>query len=73
MLMGALLACMSGHNLSAWCPQRQKEGIRFPGNVVRDAFELPCGCREKNPVCLQEQTLLLTSEPSLDLLYTLVS
>lgn len=49
MLMGALLACMSGHNLNSWCPQRPKEGIRSPGNVVRDAFELLCGCREKNP------------------------
>jgi hypothetical protein len=41
------------------------EGVRFPGTGVTDSCELSCGCRELNPVLLQEQPVLLTIEPPL--------
>jgi hypothetical protein len=44
---------------------RPEEGIRSPGPGVRDGCEPPYGCKESNPGPLQEQPVLLTSEPSL--------
>jgi hypothetical protein len=35
---------------------------------VTDSCELPCGCWETNPGSLEEQKVLLTDEPSLQLL-----
>ena len=44
------------------CPQRSEEGV---GTGVTDTCQLPCGCWESNPGSLQEQSMLLTTEPSL--------
>ena len=43
-----------------WC-----EGIRSPGTGFSDSYELPCGCWELNPGPREEQSVLLTAEPSL--------
>ena len=43
-----------------WC-----EGVRSPGTGFSDSCELPCGCWELNPGPLEEQSVLLTAEPSL--------
>jgi hypothetical protein len=34
-------------------------------DFIRDGCELPCGCRELNSGPLEEQSVLLTTEPSL--------
>jgi hypothetical protein len=41
------------------------EGVRSPGTTVIDKCELPCGCWELNLGLLEEQQVLLTTEPSL--------
>lgn len=41
----------------------RKQGIL--GTKITDDCEPPCGCLEENPDPLQEQQVLLTSEPSL--------
>ena len=41
------------------------EGVRSPGTGVTDSCELPCGCWELNLGPLQEQHVLLTTEPLL--------
>jgi hypothetical protein len=43
------------------------EGARSPGTEVTDSCELPCGCWELNLGPLEEQPVLLTMEPSLQL------
>lgn len=45
--------------------QRSEEGIGSPRVGLTDGSESPCGCWEANPGLLQEQQVLLTSEPSL--------
>ena len=44
------------------------EDVRYPGTGVTDSCELPCGCWELNPGALEEQAVLLTTEPSLQLI-----
>ena len=46
-------------------PAEVRRGIRSPGTGVTDGWEPPCGCRELNSGPLEEQAMLLTSEPSL--------
>jgi hypothetical protein len=41
------------------------EGVRTPGIGIIDCYELPCRCWELNPDPLQEQPVLLTTDPSL--------
>jgi hypothetical protein len=41
------------------------EGVRSLGTRVTDSCELPCGCWEFNPGPLEEQSVVLTAEPSL--------
>lgn len=45
-------------------PWKAEEGIRFPGIGVIDSYELPYGYWELNPRPLEEQYMLLTTEPS---------
>lgn len=45
-----------------------KAGIGFSGTEVKGDFELPCGCCGLNPGLLEEQSFLLATEPSLQLL-----
>lgn len=41
------------------------QGVGSPGAVVADSWELCCGSWELNPAPLEEQPVLLNSEPSL--------
>lgn len=44
-----------------------REGVRSPETGMTDSYELPCGCWELNPGPLEEQPVVLTTEPSLSL------
>ena len=46
--------------------------VRFPGTRITDSCELLCGCWELNLGPLEEQPVLLTAEPSLSVLDSLV-
>jgi hypothetical protein len=48
--------------------QRPEEVTECPGTKVTDGCELPGGCWQSNPGPLQEQPVLVTAEPSLQLL-----
>ena len=50
-----------------WC-----EGVRSPATGSSDSCELPCGCWELNQGSLEEQSVLLTTEPSLQPLDELI-
>jgi hypothetical protein len=52
-------------HVCAWYPWRLEEGVRSPGTGVKDACETPHGCWESNPDPLQEQQVLLVTEPPL--------
>ena len=39
-------------------------GVRSPGTGIKDSCELPCGYWELNSGPLEEQPVLLTTEPS---------
>jgi hypothetical protein len=41
------------------------ESVGTPGTGLIDSFELPCGCWELNTHLLEEQSVLLTADPSL--------
>ena len=41
------------------------EGVGYPGTRGTDSCELPLGCSKLNPGLLEEQSVLLTIEPSL--------
>ena len=41
------------------------EGAESPETVIADSYEPPCGCWEMNTGPLEEQPVLLTTEPSL--------
>ena len=58
-------ACMCLCTMCMQYPQRPEEDIRSHGTEVKDNCQLPCGCWELNPGPLQEQPVLLTTEPSL--------
>lgn len=49
------------------CPWRPEEYIQSPTTGIIESYELPCGCWEPNLVPLQEENMLLISEPSLGL------
>jgi hypothetical protein len=56
-----VIVCYVYSLLPAHLPPSQK---RRP-NVIIDVYKPPCGCWELNSEPLEEQSLLLTSEPSL--------
>jgi len=60
-----LYVCMHVHPVCAWCLRRSEEGIRSPGTGDKEGCEPPCGFWELNLGPLQEQQVLLTTEPSL--------
>ena len=62
MYMGGF-ACM--HVYVPHVPQMPEEGIIFPGSGVTYVGELPCECQESNLDPLEEQQVLLTTEPFL--------
>lgn len=57
--------CVCLCTMCTWYPCRREEGFRFPGIVVIDGCESLCGCWEFTLNPLQNQPLLLTTEPSL--------
>ena len=64
--MSVLPAYMSVQNLFAVLTEaRRAEDTRCPGTKVTDHSELPYGCWELNPIPLEKQQVLLTSEPFL--------
>jgi hypothetical protein len=67
-----LPACMSLYYICDWYPQRPEEGVRSPGIGVTDGCEPPCGYWELNLGPL-EQSVLLTTEPSLQPWFPLFS
>ena len=48
-------------------PGKLEEGVGFSGTGVTGSCELSCGCWKPNTGLLQEQQVLLTPEPSLQL------
>lgn len=58
-------ACIGAHYVYAWYPWRSEEGTGYPGTGIMDSYESPCGCWESNSDPLQQQQVLLTTEPSL--------
>lgn len=68
--MSILLVCLYVCNGCMWCLRRPGEGFGSLGTGIKDG----CGCHvetEPNPDPLEEQQVLLTSGPSLQLLDTL--
>lgn len=63
MCSSALLACVTVHNMCAWCLQ-MPEGTGFPRAGVIDSCEMPRECWESN-LALEEQPVLKTAEMSL--------
>lgn len=47
------------------CLHRPEKGVGFPGTAVMDGYVLQCRCLELNPRPLEEQSVLVTAEPSL--------
>lgn len=60
-----LLACTSLHRAYAWCPQKSAEGVRVPGTGVTNCREPLCVCWELTLDSLKVQSVLLTTELSL--------
>lgn len=65
MCMVVLPACMSVHCINALCPWRPEEDIGSLWTGVSDGCETLCGFWKLNQDPLQEQQILLTTEPSL--------
>lgn len=72
MCMGIFPACVSVHYLCARCLWRPEEGLGFSGTAVTDGCKPPCGCWELNSGSLEEQLMLLATEPSLQSLRLLI-
>ena len=53
------------YTMCVYCPLKPEEGVRTSGTGVMDGCRLPCGCWELNSGPLEEQPVLLTTEPSL--------
>lgn len=54
----------SVHHAHACHPWRSAEGIRSPGTGLMDGYGSPSECWESNFGCMQEQQVLLITEPS---------
>lgn len=63
MCLGVLPACVSGHHVYAWCPQRLEEGVRSPGLYLQEVV----GARNWTWGPLEEQPMLLATESPLQL------
>ena len=66
--MSILPACIYVYDVCACCPQTLEEGIRSPVSGITDGCELSYGYQESHPGPLEEQPVLLSAEPSLQLL-----
>lgn len=67
MYMNVLPAYVPVHQVHPWCLQKPEGGIGSPGTSNTGGCQLPCECWEPNPRPLQEQHLLLTADPVLQL------
>jgi hypothetical protein len=57
-------ACVYVYHMHVWCQRRPEEGITVPGTGVTRGSVLSCDAVTGNQTeVLQEQQLLLTSEP----------
>jgi hypothetical protein len=65
MCVNALAEYMPVPHMLAWCLQRLQADTELPRTAVMDGCESPCGCWELTAGPLQEQQVLLISEPSL--------
>jgi hypothetical protein len=63
MCVGVLPACLPIFDMT--CLRRLEESVGSSGTVVIDGSERPCECWELNPGPVQEDLILLTSQPSL--------
>jgi hypothetical protein len=59
------LCALPVYHVYTWYRKKSKGGVTSPETEVADSCELPFGCQESNPDPLEEQTVLLTTEPSL--------
>jgi hypothetical protein len=60
------LPCMYvSYHMYAWCPQRSGEVVGYLKTGVTDRCELLCGWWDSILGPLEEQSVLLTSEPAL--------
>jgi hypothetical protein len=66
--MNVLFVWRYVYHMQVWHPQRS-EGTACLGVGVIDGCEQPCGEWEPNPGPLNEQQVLLTTEPFLQLLW----
>jgi hypothetical protein len=68
MCMTVLPACIYVYHVCNWWPQMSEEGTSdSPSPAVMCGCDQTCSCSELNPGPLQEQQVLLTTEPSLQL------
>ena len=61
--MGVSHASMSVQHMSL-VSEEARRGHWIPGTGVTNGCELPCGCWELTPGPLEEQSVILTTEPS---------
>jgi hypothetical protein len=66
--MSALPEFMSVCLLQCGCTQRPEEGVRSPGTGATEGCKSLAGCLEQNSGPLEEQSMLLTIEPSFEAL-----
>lgn len=52
------------HSVYVWCPQRPDEGVRAFGTEVKENCKPPCAFWEPHPVLVEEQQMLLATEPT---------
>ena len=64
MHVSVLPACIYVYLVCAWCLQSSGECISWPGTRVRAGSKPSYGCWAPTPGPLQEQQMLLTTEPS---------
>ena len=65
MCTGVLSPCMCAFHIHAYYPKKPEGGVRSLGAEVTDGCEVMGGCWELSLGPLEEQSLLLTTEPSL--------
>lgn len=63
--MDVFHVCVCVHNVHVWCQQMSEEVVRSLETIVMDGCELQCGCWESDSRLLQEQLVLLNTQPSL--------
>jgi hypothetical protein len=65
--VNVLLAFVSVYHVCSWLPQRPTGGVSFHGTGVSESCELSRGSWELNLSPLEEQLVISTTEPPLQL------